>query len=489
MNRGGFLCVVAAVAITSMHAHAQTPLPPGTSVPLTLKASEKQTYQATAKPGTIVLFQIKLQGGLLFIQSAETPRRILDLGANGELLYAVTADNDGLAHIELSSAEQSRQAALVLQDVTSTHTQQDREHLLAAGIALARADMARRKMPGAPDAATALTLYDRAVTEATAAHNIALARWAITQKARYLIYSRSNFVDARTFLQQAIALPDQSGTAVQALAYKTLEADEYFLGNLQASIEDSERALALYRQTGDVYWQGIVLGNLLSLYDEAGRADDAVTAGQEALTDSEQTEDPAGVVFTLTELGTLYRKQGRYEEAFETFRRATAWGESIHYAPLIEAEIEKDLGSFYLDLGMNTEAEAQLRLCLSHASPDSQAALDARGMLASVLEQDGKPQEALREYTYAIAVARKLKLKPEEATLLLRRSATYLHTAQNSSAERCLRRHVSRRRTQTPCTAGGHNARKCRDPSANLQHLSGNRRALQAGSHPFPRSR
>ncbi|WP_052200874.1 CHAT domain-containing tetratricopeptide repeat protein [Terriglobus sp. TAA 43] len=435
MKRGGFFCVLASLAFTAGFAHAQTAIPSGGSVQSTLKSGEKRAYQIAAQPGTIVLLQLHLQGGLLFVQSTETPRRILDLGNGGELLYAVTTANDGLAHIELSSAEQSRQASLVLQDVTPAHSALDREHLLAAGIALARADMTRRKMPGAPDGPTALTLYDAAAAEATAAHDVALARWAITQKARYLIYQRSRYVEARALLQQALTLPDASDIAVQALVWKTLEADEYFLGNLQASIEDSEKALELYRKNSDVYWQGIVLGNLVSLYGEAGRADDAVAAGQEALADSEKTEDPAGVVFTLSELGTLYREQGRFEEAFYAFRRAMAWGESIHYAPLIEAEIEKDFGGFYLDLGMNSEAETQLRLCLSHASPDSQVALDARGMLASVLERNGKPQDALREYTSAIAVAQKLELKPEEASLLLRRSATYLHIDQRTAAQ------------------------------------------------------
>lgn len=436
MKRGGFFCVLAFLALTAGFTHAQTVIPPGGPVQSTLKSGEKQAFQVTGQPGTIVLLKLQLQGGLLFIQSPETPRRILDLGAGGELLYAVTAAANGTANIELSSAEQSRQASLAIQDITDTHSESDRKHLLAAGVALARADMTRRKMAGAPDAATALALYDRAATEATVAHNTALARWAITQKARFLIYQRSNFVEGRTLLQQALALPDGSDIAVQALVWKTLEADEYFLGNLQASIEDSEKALDLYRKNGDVYWQGIVLGNLISLYGEAGRTDDAITAGQEALADSEKTEDPAGVVFTLSQLGTLYREQGRFEEAFEAFRRAMAWGESIHYAPLIEAEIEKDFGSFYLDLGMNSEGETQLRLCLSHATPDSQIALDARGMLASVLEHNGKPRDALREYTSAIAIARQLKLKPEEASLLLRRATTYLNIGQPTAAEK-----------------------------------------------------
>jgi CHAT domain-containing protein/tetratricopeptide (TPR) repeat protein len=435
MKRGPLLfSLLASLAIFAASLEGQATTPAG-STRITLAAGQKQMYSLSVPPGTIALLQLDLEGGLLAVQASEAPRRVLDLGRGGRLLFAVTSSTEGVVHIDLSSAEQTRTASVIVRDVTSTRNELERRHLLAAGIAFAQADTTRRRVPGAPSAQEALKLYDQAATEALAAHDASLAQWAMTQKARFLIYQQSKFTDAHVVLDQTLASSGETiGDAVQALSYKTLSVDDSFMGDSPSAIHNAEHALALYRTTGDLYWQGIVLGNLISLYAEAGRDDDALAAGREALADSEQTLDPAGVVFTLAELGTLYREQGKYEDAFQTLRRSIAWGEKIHYAPLIEAEIEEDFGAFYLDLGLWKEAEEQLHLSLLHASPDSQTALDARGMLARVLENNGKTQEALREYGAAIAIADKLKLKPEEVTLRLRRSSAWLHDGQLTGA-------------------------------------------------------
>lgn len=414
---------------------AQTKVTDSNPVSVTLSVGQKQTFEIAARPGDIELFRLQLKGGLLAIQSAEAPRRVLDLGCGGELLYAVTSSNDGVAHIELSSAEQARPAIVTILDVTDTRTQEVRQHLHAAGVAFAQADYARRRQPGALDGPTALRAYDSATAEAEAANDIPLARWAMTQKARYLIYQKSSFFETRALLTQAAALPDDD-TATLALTYKTLSSAEYFMGNLSASVDAGEHALALYKKTGDVYWQGIVLGNLVSFYGESGRDDEAIAAGREALADSEQTQDTAGVVFSLTELGDLYEQQGKYQLAFQTFRDAMAWGESIHYAPKVEAEIEKSLGLFYFDLGLWDEAQTQFQLCLHHATADGEDALEARGMLARILEQRGDSSGALREYHTTIAIAEKLQLRPEEVALLLRRSSALLRVGQTVPAQK-----------------------------------------------------
>ena len=401
---------------------------------VTLAASEKRTVQLAEEPGTVALFELDLQGGLLAVASAEAPRRVLDLGRGGRLWFAVAAGSDGFARIELSSAEQARPATVTVSNVTTAHPAAAIQHLRAAGIAFAKADSARRRLPNAPSAAEALQLYDTAAAEAQNAGDVSLARWTMAQKARYLMYQKSSFVQTRTLLQQAAALPDDGDEAVQALVLKTLSSAQYFTGNLPAAVDDAEQALALYRITGDVYWQGIVLGNLISTYSEAGRETDAVGAGREALADAEQTQDTAGVVFALTELGRLYQDEGQYQLAFQTYRDAQQWGESTHYAPLVEAEIEKELARFYVDLGVWDEARQQLRLCLRNAAPEGETALDARGIFARLLEQRHDHAGALREYSAALAIAKKLGLDHVEASLLLERATTYLDAGNVASA-------------------------------------------------------
>jgi hypothetical protein len=92
-------------------------------------------------------------------------------------------------------------------DVTGTRTEEERRHLHSAGIAFAQADFARRRQPGALDAPRALLAYDLAASEAKAAHDVSIARWAMRQKARSLIYQKSSFADTRSLLVRAAGMP------------------------------------------------------------------------------------------------------------------------------------------------------------------------------------------------------------------------------------------------------------------------------------------
>jgi tetratricopeptide (TPR) repeat protein len=81
-------------------------------------------------------------------------------------------------------------------------------------------------------------------------------------------------------------LPPADDAAQQALAWKTLSSVRYDLGEYQPAIKAGLTALDLYRQARDRYWQGIVLGNLSSVYAEIGQNADALATAQEALEDS-----------------------------------------------------------------------------------------------------------------------------------------------------------------------------------------------------------
>jgi CHAT domain-containing protein len=442
-SRATLLLLLALAATRPAPAQAdpsQRALAPGIPLHLDLRPGEETTLQIAAPPHTLQVVELHFTGGLLGIQSAETTRRVLDLGRGGSLFYAVQAADSGLASLTLTSAEHLRAASLDLQLATENFTPDQRNHLHTAGIVFAAADSARRHLPRAPDAPSALKLYDQAAAEATAAGDPSLARWALAQKARFLLYQRSSFTATRDLLLSAAALPAEQDEAVQALILKTLSSCDYFLGDLPQAATQGEQALALYRRTGDLYWQGIVLGNLIADYAGLGRDADATAAAREALTDAEQTQDTAGVVFSLTELANLYRQEGALQPAFESFREAHAWAETkdIRYAPLIQADIEKAQGQFDLDLGLWAEAEDQLRRCLHDATPNSASALEAQGLLARAIAGDpdrrGNLHAALAQYDSALAMARKLQLAPEETTLLIDRSAVLLDAHQPAAA-------------------------------------------------------
>lgn len=413
----------------------QVQLPDRGILPVTLAAGQKQTIEVRGDANNFVVMEIRLEGGLIAVQPPDAPKQILDLGRGGRALFVVPVSDKGTAEVQVISAEQRREAKATVADVTSAYSQDARQSLHAATVAFAEADSARRRQTGAPALAAALKDYDLAAEQARATHEIALQRWILTQKARYLIFQQSTFVEARELLLKAIALPDNDGPTL-ALGYKTLSTVANFLGDLPASAEAAERSLELYRRSGDVYWQGIVLGNLISTYSDLGRTAEGMRAGHEALVDAEQTQDIAGVVFCLTELAALYREQGEYQRAFESFRQALSWGNGIHYAQGVEAEVRKELGDFYADLGLWDESKAELQRCLSLSTPDGPTVLSARGTLARVLERQGDRAGALHEFQAAITIARKLHLQPEEATLRLERSSVLLRAGDVAEARR-----------------------------------------------------
>lgn len=401
---------------------------------LTLRPGETKSVPVRGEPHSLQVMEVRLLGGLMGVQSAEAVRRLLDLGQEGRVLYVVEIPPSGTASLEFTSAEHLRDASVSVGEASGTMTEAQRGHLHTAGILFALADSARRHQAHAPDAVTALKDYEQAASEALLAGDPSLARWALTQEARFLLYGKSHYVETKALLERARGLEVSGDPATEAQVLKTLSSCEYFLGDLAASVADGERALALYRETGDRYWQGVVLGNLISDYGEMGRDADAATAAREALLDAEAMQDTAGVVFNLTELANVYRHEGELQQAFESFHEAETWAEDIRYAPLVQAEIEQAVGEFDLELGLWAEAEEQLAASLKHSSADSEQTLRTRGLLAQAKDRRGDVAGALREYDGALLTARKLRLVRQEADLLIGRSAALLRGRRSDAA-------------------------------------------------------
>jgi len=408
----------------------------GVATEITLRAKETRTFRISGPPHSLQIVDIRLESGLVWIRSEESPARMLDLGGGGHLLYVLRTSEDGNAQLELRSGESLREASLNVRPVVESYSEEQKEHLHTAEAEFAVAETARRRQAGVPAVANAEMHYDLAAAEAKAAGDTGLLHWILNQKARFLMYQQSNFSLPQQILMQAAALHSPDDDAVEAMTYKTLSSCEYYMGHLETALEDANRALALYRKTGDIYWQGVVLGNLIADYSELGRNDEATSSAREALIDAEKTEDTAGVVFSLSQLANLYRLQGDPQRAFKTFREAESWSENIRYAPLIMAEIELDFGQFYADMGLWTEARLQLEHCLRVAAADSPAALAARTLLAEVLRRLHHGRMALDEYATAIATARRLKLQPAEAELHIERAQALLRLHRLSLAQK-----------------------------------------------------
>jgi CHAT domain-containing protein len=421
-------------AISAVPASAQQLLITGKTLPLSLEAKQSITFTLQGQPDEFAVVELSLSGGLVSVTSPGLPPWPLELGRGGRTQYVVQLLHDGSTHLEVRSREESRTAGLQVTLLETKNTREVAQLFQMEGYFL-KGESARRHLPAAPDPKTAIEYYDRAIALARQMNDIPLLRLMMTEKARYLLFNRSDLVGSRSLLLEASALPAVEDLPEQALTAKTASSAEMFLGNYDAAITTGERALTLYRQTGDQYWQGIVLENLVSDYDAVGEPGKASEAAHEALDDAKAVHDFAGIAFTLSQLAAVDRERGDLQGAFRSFRDAMVWGERIHYAPLVQADLEKELGSFYADLGMWDEAEEQFRSCLAHiGEPETPTSLEARGLLARILGQRGQLYKSMREYDLAIPIAAKLQAPREEVLLLLGRSAARAAEGDKSAA-------------------------------------------------------
>ena len=399
---------------------------------LQLQPRQPQTLSIPIKKNEMALVHLHLHGGIVGVretaaEGSSRPLWLIDLGREATLGYVVDASSSGEHALEITSFEKGRLAEVSLEIDDASSANPRLTNLRDAEDLLANADLIRRHWPTAPVGQDAIELYDRALALAARLDDIPLQRLILTQKARYFIFGQNRFTDAQALLERAVALPGAKDAPQQALAWKTLSTVRYDLGEYEPAIQAGLSALELYRQTTDLYWQGIVLGNLSSVYSETGRSSEALATAQEALKDAQQEHDTAGVVYCLSELADLYQQQGDLEGALRTFHQGLVWVSELGYAPLVEAEIQKDLGGLYVQMGNWEQASLALRRCIElDARQNDPVSLQARGLLAIAMQHAGRLQEALQEDTAAVEIARQAQLKQQEADLLLKRAGIHL---------------------------------------------------------------
>lgn len=352
-----FLGVVMA-AVFSASARSRT-------VSLRLKPRQPQILNLSVPQNQIALVHLHLNGGIIGVRETtgnSRPLWLIDLGRGGNLTDVATGPASGSCAFEITSFERERQADVSVEIDSAAPESDSSASLQKAEDLLAEAELLRHHWPGAPAGQDALLLYKKAFAAAADLRDVPLQRLILTDEARHLIFRGKGYTGGQALLEAAIGLPSSGDAPQLALAWKTLSSVRYDLGEYQPAISAVRKALGLYQQTGDVYWQGVVLGNLTSVYSEIGQNANALTAGQQALEDAESQQDFAGVVYCLSQLVDLYQQQGDLESALRTFNQGLAWVSTIGYAPLVEAEIEKDLGGFYAQTGSWGLADQARRL-------------------------------------------------------------------------------------------------------------------------------
>lgn len=279
-----------------------------------------------------------------------------EAGIGGRVQVPLTAATAATWRVTLTPRKSVPATIDLAVDAPRAAEARDRERA-AAFVDFARAESLRRAhyretviAERTPDIdAKTRAAYDTAAAEyASAADDCGLRRVRIG-RARMEV-SVGDYRAARESIDAALASACVGDAADEAQAYKTLGMAAAYQGDFQDSVAAAEHALALYRATGDRLYQGVVLGNLSSVYLEMGAADRALAAARGALEAAAATGDAQGVVYSRKSIAAIYLGEGELAEALAVYRETLADLARTPY-PLIEGEVWNDLGTLYHRMG------------------------------------------------------------------------------------------------------------------------------------------
>jgi tetratricopeptide (TPR) repeat protein len=208
------------------------------------------------------------------------------------------------------------------------------------------------------------------------------------------------------WLERAIAEAQASGADdALALAYYLLDHQYEALGQLE-DVANSERALAIYEELGDVERQGIVLNSLGVYAHEQGRWDESVEFYERARQAWEHSGNQFAASFAVTNRAEVLSDQGHFDEAEQLLRAALRVARASHSESRV-ADVSVYLGRLLARTGSFEEALELLGSAREQfaKSGDRGEALAIDAKIAECLVLAGKPEDALAGADASLATA------------------------------------------------------------------------------------
>ncbi len=225
--------------------------------------------------------------------------------------------------------------------------------------------------------------YDAALVAWQAVPDLCEVRRTLSSRAR-LLFAMGEHAQAEASARAALDTGcdrsgDPSEQAYAAEAERTLGACLAYLGDRLGSIAAQQRALSLYRRTGDERFQGVVLGNLVSNYAETGQKGKAFDAATEAFKLAQATDDQPGIAFGRERLATVLMVRGEYSRALDVFARTFEDLRRTPY-PMVENMAWNDLGNLYRELGESEQALSAYKKSETAAAANKEPAAVAEAL-------------------------------------------------------------------------------------------------------------
>ena len=354
-----------ACAVRSSVANPAVPdlpdLLPGATIDVALADDSSSGFRVTLPPGTAADLRLTQRSGFVDLALRDEANREIKLrtesGIGGQVGAPLLASAS--AHWVVSLATRpgkgASHAALSLTPARPA-TERDEQRRAAfedyaAAEALRFANFKETRVTGRSAEIDQQTRarYSAAETGYSAAGDGCGQRRAQIGLARMEI-SHGHYASGRAVAQNALKAACEDDLAERAQTLKTIGIAAAYQGDYASSAEAAEQAVALYRQTGDLRYEGIVLGNLSDVYMQLGETERALAAANGSLHAAAASADAAGIVFSHKSIAAIHLARGELAEALRDYR-LTLDDLTVTPYPMIEGETWNDLGILYHRMG------------------------------------------------------------------------------------------------------------------------------------------
>jgi CHAT domain-containing protein len=429
----GFCCLLtgsttAALGAAAPDAAAESAftLQPEQALPLEIPAGETRTVSITVCSGCFVEVEIeqlrwminaKLSGPGL----SDPLNHASDAGIRSVVRVPFVATADAAYRLEIRAA--ATNSASVRLTMTNPRPAQAADNdAIAANQAMARAELLRRSLAG-DDAPRAIAAYNATIDLAQKIGSVRLQQLALTGEARVYMYRQGDYLAGLKAAQAATALiprldraPSLENDADNAFAWKVLSSGYYFLARYPEMIYATSRSLALYIKVDDLYWQGILEGNIASVYAETGDMQHALSSAEDALAIARRLSDDDGITFSQATIAAIHLWRGEYQAAFDADEAALEEMRIKPY-PDEEGQVWLNLAEIYDELNdFERERDALERsLPLVRQSGDTASESTALEDLSILDLREGRSREAAESLGQSMHIAQTHSLRREEA--------------------------------------------------------------------------
>jgi len=421
---GRVACLIAAALVVSFAAPARAGelvLAPGTTHSEDRPSEHKRAYRVTLDRGQAADLVLKQSGAaalaLGWMTSKSSASLTTEAGREATLRVTLLAESPTVWTIEIAPAGGKGASGYSIA-LGPAHAATDADRARAASaVSLAQAEALRHKgdKESAPQARAA---YEASIKSAQSANDGCGLRQAYLALSGFE-HDVVNAAGQKTAAQAALEQTCEDSRAEQALAERLLGSAFINQGDFAEGTSATERAVALFHQTGDTYQEGVALRNLGLAYAESGEVEKALATTRAALKAAETVGDGKLLALVRNDIAFMHNARGEFALAIDAYRK-TLDALAANPYPMAEAVAWINLGIAYGQLGDGDQALA------AYAKGEAVAAgIDCWSCLAEIevdrgddLLDAGQIAKAEAAYRRALDIAKNHELVRQHAEAL-----------------------------------------------------------------------